>query len=96
MPKAKVLQWLLLSYALHSAHSKRRKSLCQRGERVGLFFITPRTIQDLERRRTMIAHWARVSCGMPAPAPLMVARNLFIRMYPPAWQKFCTSLVRAA
>ena len=39
------------------------------GERVGLSFITPRTIQDLERRRTMMAHWARVSCGMMGRTP---------------------------
>ena len=39
------------------------------GERVGLSFITPRTVQDLERRRTMMAHWARVSCGMMGRTP---------------------------
>ncbi len=39
------------------------------GEQVGLSFITPRTIQDLERRRTMMAHWARVSCGMMGRTP---------------------------
>jgi hypothetical protein len=32
MPEAKVLQWLLASYALHSGHSKSRKNLCQRGQ----------------------------------------------------------------
>ena len=37
--------------------------------RVGLSFITPRTIQDLERRRTMMTHWARVSCGMMDRTP---------------------------
>jgi 4-hydroxyphenylacetate 3-monooxygenase len=39
------------------------------GERVGLSFITPRTVQDLERRRTMMTHWARVSCGMMGRTP---------------------------
>src|SRR5918912_1025501 len=29
------------------------------GERVGLSFITPQSIQDLERRRAMMTHWAR-------------------------------------
>src|ERR687887_2486219 len=39
------------------------------GERVGLSFITPQTAQDLERRRTMMTHWARVSCGMMGRTP---------------------------
>jgi 4-hydroxyphenylacetate 3-monooxygenase len=39
------------------------------GERVGLSFITPRTVPDLERRRTMMTHWARVSCGMMGRTP---------------------------
>jgi len=39
------------------------------GERVGLSFITPRTSQDLERRRTMMTHWARASCGMMGRTP---------------------------
>ncbi|MBI3327325.1 MAG: 4-hydroxyphenylacetate 3-monooxygenase, oxygenase component [Nitrospinae bacterium] len=39
------------------------------GNRVGLSFITPRTVQDLERRRTMMTHWARASCGMMGRTP---------------------------
>ena len=39
------------------------------GDRVGLSFITPRTRQDLERRNTMMTHWARVSCGMMGRTP---------------------------
>lgn len=39
------------------------------GERVGLSFIMPRTVQDLERRRAMMTHWARVSCGMMGRTP---------------------------
>jgi 4-hydroxyphenylacetate 3-monooxygenase len=39
------------------------------GDRVGLSFITPRTGQDLERRHTMMTHWARVSCGMMGRTP---------------------------
>jgi 4-hydroxyphenylacetate 3-monooxygenase len=39
------------------------------GDRVGLSFITPRTLQDLERRHTMMAHWARATCGMMGRSP---------------------------
>ena len=39
------------------------------GERVGLSFIIPRTRQDLERRHTMMAHWARATCGMMGRSP---------------------------
>jgi 4-hydroxyphenylacetate 3-monooxygenase len=39
------------------------------GERVGLSFITPQTLQDLERRRLMMTHWAQASCGMMARTP---------------------------
>ena len=39
------------------------------GDRVGLSFITPRTMQDLERRHTMMAHWARATCGMMGRTP---------------------------
>jgi 4-hydroxyphenylacetate 3-monooxygenase len=39
------------------------------GERVGLSFIIPRTVQDLERRHTMMAHWARATCGMTGRSP---------------------------
>ena len=39
------------------------------GDRVGLSFICPRTTEDLERRRTMMTHWARSSCGMMGRTP---------------------------
>jgi Aromatic ring hydroxylase len=39
------------------------------GDRVGLSFITPRTVQDLERRHTMMAHWARGACGLMGRTP---------------------------
>ena len=39
------------------------------GDRVGLSFITPQTIQELEQRRTMMSHWARLSCGMMGRTP---------------------------
>jgi 4-hydroxyphenylacetate 3-monooxygenase len=39
------------------------------GERVGLSFIVPRTREDLERRRVMMLHWARATCGMMGRSP---------------------------
>jgi len=33
------------------------------GDRVGLSFIIPRTREELERRRDMMLHWARTTCG---------------------------------
>src|SRR5688572_15461588 len=39
------------------------------GERVGLSFIMPQSIDDLRRRRTMMRHWARTGCGMLGRAP---------------------------
>jgi 4-hydroxyphenylacetate 3-monooxygenase len=39
------------------------------GERVGMSFLTPRTTEDLEQRHTMMAHWARKTCGMMGRTP---------------------------
>ena len=39
------------------------------GERVGLSFIVPRSRQELEDRRTMMLHWARITCGMMGRSP---------------------------
>src|ERR671923_2393373 len=39
------------------------------GDRVGLSFIIPRTVQDLERRHTIMAHWAGTTCGMMGRSP---------------------------
>jgi 4-hydroxyphenylacetate 3-monooxygenase len=39
------------------------------GDQVGLSFITPETMQDLQRRRDMMAHWARATCGMMGRTP---------------------------
>jgi 4-hydroxyphenylacetate 3-monooxygenase len=39
------------------------------GERVGLSFIIPRTLEELQRRRTMMMHWARTGCGMMGRSP---------------------------
>ncbi len=39
------------------------------GDPVGLSFIIPRTLQDLERRREMMLRWARSTCGMMGRSP---------------------------
>jgi 4-hydroxyphenylacetate 3-monooxygenase len=39
------------------------------GERLGLSFIIPRTIEDLVRRREMMLAWARTTCGMMGRSP---------------------------
>jgi 4-hydroxyphenylacetate 3-monooxygenase len=39
------------------------------GQRVGLSFITPHTLQELEQRRIMMTHWARAGCGMMGRTP---------------------------
>ena len=39
------------------------------GDRVGLSFITPKSVDDLERRRRMMTRWARESCGMRGRSP---------------------------
>ncbi len=39
------------------------------GEPVGLSFMVPKTIEDLERKREMMARWAWASCGMMGRSP---------------------------
>jgi len=39
------------------------------GDAAGLSFIIPRTREDLERRRVMMLHWARKTCGMMGRSP---------------------------
>src|ERR1700754_1069940 len=39
------------------------------GERVGLSFIQPKTIDDLVRRRTMVKTWMDSTCGMFGRSP---------------------------
>src|SRR5262249_34195021 len=39
------------------------------GDRVGLSFLIPRTREDLEKRRVMMMHWARTTCGMLGRSP---------------------------
>ncbi len=39
------------------------------GDRVGLSFITPGGPDDIARRRVMMRHWARATCGMMGRTP---------------------------
>ena len=39
------------------------------GQPVGLSFLIPQNIEDLERRRNMMARWAWASCGMMGRSP---------------------------
>ena len=39
------------------------------GERVGLSFVTPRSLEDLQRRRAMMTRWARMTKGMMGRTP---------------------------
>jgi len=39
------------------------------GQQVGLSFLMPQSVADLERRSTMMAHWAWASCGMMGRSP---------------------------
>src|SRR5262245_60574164 len=39
------------------------------GQPVGLSFLVPQSLADLERRRTMMARWAWASCGMMGRSP---------------------------
>jgi len=46
------------------------------GDRVGMSFLTPRTIEDLERRRVMMHHWAQATCGMMGRSPDFMNVNM--------------------
>ena len=46
------------------------------GDPVGLSFITPKTPEDLERRHTMMSHWARANCGMMGRSPDFMNVNI--------------------
>jgi 4-hydroxyphenylacetate 3-monooxygenase len=39
------------------------------GKNVGLSFLTPRSLEDLQRRRVMMSHWAHTSYGMMGRTP---------------------------
>jgi aromatic ring hydroxylase len=67
------------------------------GDRVGLSFITPHTLQDLEQRRTMMTHWARMSCGMMGRTPdflnvsMMAMAAERVRLFRLAWATCCSA-----
>src|SRR5256884_4555796 len=46
------------------------------GQRVGLSFITPKTTDDLARRRVMMSHWAHTSFGMMGRTPDFLTTSL--------------------
>ena len=63
------------------------------GDRVGLSFITPRTVRDLERRRTMMTHWARATCGMMGRTPDFLNVSLTVApMRLPSTPTLCTAM----
>ncbi len=39
------------------------------GDQVGISFLTPRTHEDLDRRREMMRNWAKITCGMMGRTP---------------------------
>ena len=45
------------------------------GQREGLSLIIPRSREDLERRRVMMLHWARATCGMMGRSPDFMSVN---------------------
>ena len=46
------------------------------GDNVGLSFITPRSVEDLEMRNEMMTQWARLSCGMMGRSPDFMNVNI--------------------
>ena len=46
------------------------------GDPVGLSFLTPRTHEDLNRRRVMMHHWAKTTCGMMGRSPDFMNVNM--------------------
>jgi 4-hydroxyphenylacetate 3-monooxygenase len=56
------------------------------GERVGLSFIQPKTIDDLVRRRTMVKTWMDATCGMFGRSPDFM--NINVTGYASANQEF--------
>ena len=39
------------------------------GDQVGMSFLTPKTHEDLDKRREMMRNWARITCGMMGRTP---------------------------
>jgi 4-hydroxyphenylacetate 3-monooxygenase len=56
------------------------------GERVGLSFIEPRTVEDLVRRRTMVKTWMDATCGMFGRSPDFM--NINMMGFASAWKAF--------
>jgi 4-hydroxyphenylacetate 3-monooxygenase len=56
------------------------------GERVGLSFIEPRSVDDLIRRRDMVKIWADATCGMFGRSPDYM--NIFITAFASAAAEF--------
>ena len=56
------------------------------GERVGLSFIEPRSVDDLIRRRDMVRIWADATCGMFGRSPDYM--NIFITGFASAAEEF--------
>ena len=56
------------------------------GERVGLSFIEPRTVDDLVRRRDMVKVWMDASCGMFGRSPDFM--NIFVTAFASAADDF--------
>src|SRR5580700_7466902 len=56
------------------------------GERVGLSFIEPHSVDDLIRRRDMVKIWADATCGMFGRSPDYM--NIFITAFASAAEEF--------
>ena len=56
------------------------------GERVGLSFIEPRSVDDLIRRRDMVKIWMDASCGMFGRSPDFM--NIFVTAFASAAEEF--------
>src|SRR5262252_1197478 len=56
------------------------------GERIGLSFIQPRSVDDLIRRRDMVKIWADATCGMFGRSPDYM--NIFITAFASAAEEF--------
>ena len=56
------------------------------GERVGLSFIEPRSVDDLIRRREMVKIWMDATCGMFGRSPDFM--NIFFTGFASAAEEF--------
>jgi 4-hydroxyphenylacetate 3-monooxygenase len=55
----------------HDAKLRDEMTYCSpaSGDPVGLSFIIPKSLEDVQRRGQMMLHWARASCGMMGRSP---------------------------